>query len=173
MNNTKKLLFLSLLISSGLALHVIESFIPFPVPIPGAKIGLANIITLLTLILFGFKEGLTVALLRCIMAAFFGGSASSLIYSLSGAILSLILMSAVYRHNNGFFSLIGVSIIGAEAHNLAQVTVASAVLNSIGLFFYLPVLLLIGIVTGYFVGLSTLYIENNLKKNMVVIQGGN
>lgn len=173
MNRTRKLVFLSLLISLGLALHVIESNIPFPVPIPGAKIGLANIITLLTLILFGFRESLAVALLRCIMAAAVSGSVSNLAFSLSGALFSIVSMGTAYRYSDGIFSLIGISIIGAEAHNLAQVITANIIFKNIGFFFYLPVLLLIGIVTGCFVGLSTLYIENNLTKNMIAVQERN
>lgn len=170
MGKTRKLIFMALLVSSGLALHVIESLIPFPIAVPGAKLGLANIVTLLTLTIYGFKEGLTVALLRCVLATFIGGSVSSLIYSISGSFLSLVLMYLAYFYTKNVFSLIGISIIGAEAHNLAQITVASLILQNYGLYVYLPVLLFVGLATGYFVGLSTYYIKQVLLKNLQVVE---
>jgi len=167
---TKKLIYLSLLISAGIALHIIESFLPVPIAVPGAKLGLANIITLLALTMYGFKEGLAVAILRCVLATLLGGSPSSLIYSLMGALLALILMYVMYFHTGNLFSLIGVSIVGAEAHNFAQITVASIILQNVGIYIYLPVLMLVGIVSGYFVGLSATFVKRVLEKNMFSIK---
>jgi len=165
---TTKLIFLSLLVSLGIALHIIESFIPFPVAVPGAKLGLANIITLLTLIIYGFKAGLTVSILRCIITSLLTGSPSSLIYSLSGAVLSLFLMAFAYFYTKGIFSLVGISIIGAQAHNLAQISVASIILKNAGLFLYLPFLMIIGLFTGYFVGLAVIMTQRILEKNLKI-----
>jgi heptaprenyl diphosphate synthase len=165
---TTKLIFLSLLVSLGIALHIIESFIPFPVVVPGAKLGLANIITLLTLIIYGFKAGLTVSILRCIITSLLTGSPSSLIYSLSGAVLSLFLMALAYFYTKGIFSLVGISIIGAQAHNFAQIFAASIILKNIGLFLYLPFLMIIGLFTGYFVGLVVIMTQRILEKNLEI-----
>lgn len=166
MNKLKKMIFLSLLVSIGLALSVLESAIPIPIPVPGARLGLSNMVILVTLVIFGFKEALTVGVLKSIVLVLVTGSVSSLFYSLSGSILSCIVMYIVYRYFSKFFSLIGVSILGAVAHNFAQVSVAVIMMSNLKIYSYLPVLLLMSLFTGYFVGLSSIYISNNLEKNI-------
>lgn len=163
MKKLNKMIFLSLLVSIGLALSVLESTIPLPIPVPGAKLGLSNMVILVTLVLFGFKEGLIVGILKSIVFVLVTGSISSAFYSLSGAILSCIVMYIIYKYFSSIFSLIGVSIFGAVAHNFAQVTVAVLMMNNVKIYSYLPVLLLISLFTGYFVGLSSIYISKNLE----------
>lgn len=163
MKKLNKMIFLSLLVSIGLALSVLESTIPLPIPVPGAKLGLSNMVILVTLVLFGFEEGLIVGILKSIVFVLVTGSISSAFYSLSGAILSCIVMYIIYRYFSSIFSLIGVSIFGAVAHNFAQVTVAVLMMNNVKIYSYLPVLLLISLFTGYFVGLSSIYISKNLE----------
>lgn len=165
MKKINKMIFLSLLVSIGLALSVLESAIPIPIPLPGAKLGLSNMVILVTLVLFGFKEALTVGILKSIVFVLVTGSVSSLFYSLSGAILSCIAMYIAYKYFSNIFSLIGVSIFGAVAHNFAQVSVAVIIMNNIRIYSYYPALILISLFTGYFVGLSSIYISNNLEKN--------
>lgn len=164
MNNIKKLIFLSLLVALGLALSIFESFIPLPFIAPGAKLGLANIVVLSTLIVFGYKEALTVAILRSITFSLATGSVTSLFYSLTGGILSLVAMYVAYRFLSEMFSLIGISIIGAVFHNIGQISVASIMMENIKIFSYLPVMNLVSLFTGYFVGLSALYTTKHLKK---------
>lgn len=164
MNNIKKLIFLSLLVALGLALSILESFIPLPFIAPGAKLGLANIVILSTLIIFGFKEALTVAILRSITFSLATGSVTGLFYSLAGSLLSLVAMYFVYKFLSNFFSIIGISIIGAVFHNIGQISVASIIMENIKIFSYLPVMNLVSLFTGYFVGLSTLYATKHLKK---------
>ena len=162
MRKLNKTIFISLLVSIGLALSVLESAIPLPIAMPGAKLGLSNMVVLITLVVFGFKDGIKVLMLVT-------GSISSFIYSISGAILSCIIMYIAYRYFSKIFSLIGVSILGALAHNTAQVTVASLMLSNLRIYSYLPFLMLIGLFTGYFVGLASIYIVNNLKTNYRVL----
>nr|WP_300002049.1 Gx transporter family protein [Tissierella sp.] len=169
MNNLKKNIFLSILVSIGLALSVLEASIPLPVAIPGARLGLSNMVVLITLVVFGFKEGLIVSSLKSIVLMLVTGSVSSFIYSFSGAIISCIVMYIVYKNFSKIFSIIGVSIFGALSHNFAQVTVASIMLNNSRIYTYLPFLMLTSIFTGYFVGLSSIYIIRNLKKNFSVL----
>lgn len=164
MNNIKKPIFLSLLVALGLALSILESFIPLPFIAPGAKLGLANIIVLSTLIVFGYKEALTVAILRSITFSLATGSVTSLFYSLTGSLLSLVAMYVAYRFLSEMFSLIGISIIGAVFHNIGQISVASIMMENIKIFSYLPVMNLVSLFTGYFVGLSALYTTKHLKK---------
>ncbi|NLJ78753.1 MAG: Gx transporter family protein [Tissierellia bacterium] len=163
MHNIKKTIFLSLLVSVGLALSIFETMIPLPFIAPGAKLGLSNIIILITLVVFGFTESLMVGVMKSITFTLATGSVSSLFYSLTGAVFSCIAMYLVYRNLSNIFSLIGVSIFGAVAHNFGQILVASLMMKNMKIFSYLPVLLLTGLFTGYFVGLTSIYISQNLK----------
>lgn len=165
MKGIKRLIFLSLLVSIGLGLSIIESMMPVPFVAPGAKLGLSNMVILITLVIFGFKEALTVGILKSVIFTLVSGSITSLFYSLSGSILSCILMFIVYNNFSNIFSLIGVSIFGALAHNFAQVSVASLMMKNVRIFSYLPILLLTSLFTGYFVGLVSIFAVNNLKKS--------
>lgn len=165
MKNINKLIFLSVIVSIGLALSVLESAIPLPVMIPGAKLGLSNMVVLITLVVFGFKEGITVSILKSSVLMLITGSVSSFIYSISGAVLSCITMYIGYLYFSKTFSLIGVSIIGALSHNFAQVSVASYMMNNLRIYTYLPFLMLMSLFTGYFVGLGSIYVIKNLKQH--------
>ena len=165
MKRINKLIFLSLLVSIGLALSVLESAIPLPITVPGAKLGLSNMVILVTVVIFGFKEALTVGILKSIVLVLVTGNVSSFFYSFSGAIFSCVVMFIVYKYLMNIFSLIGVSVFGAVAHNIAQVSVASLMMSNSKIYSYLPILLLMSLFTGYFVGLSSIYISENLKRN--------
>lgn len=157
MKNTKKMVILSVLISQALVLHVIERMIPVPVPIPGIKLGLANIVSLFTIIIFGGKEALLVVFLRTLLASFFGGGFSAFAYSLAGGILSTLVMAFLYRYSRGIFSIVAISVVGAVFHNIGQILIASLVVRNVNLFFYLPVLLIAGVITGIFIGVAVQY----------------
>lgn len=165
MRRLNKMIFISLLVSIGLALSVLESAIPLPIAMPGAKLGLSNMVVLVTIIVFGFKDGIKVAALKSTVLMLITGSISSFIYSLSGALLSAVMMYLSYKYLSSIFSLIGVSVIGALSHNFAQVSVASLMMNNLRIYTYLPFLMIISLFTGYFVGLSSRYIVRNLKAN--------
>lgn len=165
MKNLKKLIFLSLLTAIGLILSIIESMMPVPFIAPGAKLGLSNMVILITLVLFGFKEALIVGVLKSIVLTLITGSISSFLYSVSGSILSCISMNLVYNYLSNVFSLIGVSILGAVAHNFGQVLVASLMMKNFRIFSYFPILLLTSLFTGYFVGLTSIFITENLNKS--------
>lgn len=169
MGKTNKMIFISLLVSVGLALSVLESAIPLPIALPGAKLGLSNMVVMVTLVVFGFKDGIKVAMLKSTVLMLITGSITSFFYSLSGAILSCIVMYIVYKYFSNVFSLIGVSIAGAASHNFAQVSVAVIILSNPRIYSYLPFLLITSLFTGYFVGLSSIYIVDNLRKNFRVL----
>lgn len=168
MKKINKMVFISLLVSIGLALSVLESSIPLPIALPGARLGLSNMVVLVTIVIFGFKDGIKVAMLKSGVLMLVTGSISSFMYSFTGAILSCIVMYIIYKYFSKVFSLIGVSIFGALAHNFAQVSVASAILKNIRIYSYLPLLMLLSLFTGYFVGLTSIYIVDNLRKNFTV-----
>ena len=110
MTKTRKITILAIIISQALVLHYIESFIP--VLAPGAKLGLANIMTMVTLVLFGFKEAMIVVVIRSVLGPLLGGSVTGILYSLSGGILSGFIMSVLYLKLDIYFSLMGISTAG-------------------------------------------------------------
>lgn len=169
MRKLNKMIFISLLVSIGLALSVLESAIPLPITMPGAKLGLSNMVVLVTIVVFGFKDGIKVSMLKSAVLMLITGSISSFIYSLSGAIFSCIIMYIGYKYFSVIFSLIGISILGALAHNTAQVSVASMMLHNLRIYSYLPFLMLVSLFSGYFVGLASIYIVNNLKANYSIL----
>ncbi|AFS78018.1 heptaprenyl diphosphate synthase component I [Gottschalkia acidurici 9a] len=161
--NIKKLIFLSLLVSIGLTLSIIENMIPLPIPVPGVKLGLVNMVFLITLVLFGFKEALIVVLLRSITLAVAIGNVSGLMYSIPSSVISTTVMAIVYKNFSNYFSLIGVSLFGAVTYNITQIGVASFIMQNIKIFSYLPIMSLMSIFTGYFVGLGSKFSIDNIK----------
>ena len=152
MSNTKKLALQAILVAAALALSYIERFIPLQmvIPLPGVKLGLANIVSLFALYFLGWRSAFVILILRCVLGAVFGGGVTALMFSLTGGLLSMAVM-AVTRYVP-FFSVYGVSLCGAAAHNIGQIIVAVITLNSIYIVAYLPFLLLVGLVTGMLTG---------------------
>lgn len=170
MNRTKKMVFMSILVSQSLAMYIIESYIANPLVFiaPGAKLGLSNIITLISLIFLGFKDTFIILTARIMISSIFGGGFSAFLYSISGGILSLICMALFSKFSKKESSLIGISIIGAMFHNIGQLIIASIIIHNVGIFIYLPILLLTSIPTGLFVGFVSRYLvkNNNIYKAM-------
>ncbi|MGO3751491.1 MAG: Gx transporter family protein [Peptoniphilaceae bacterium] len=160
----RKLVFLSLLTSIGLVLGLFESSMPLPILFPGARLGLSNMVVLISLVFFGYKEGFIVAIFKSIALMLVTGAVSSLIFSMFGSILSSITMILAHKYLSKYLSLIGVSLIGSAFHNIGQIMAASLILSSSAIFSYLPFLLILGLFTGYFVGLASIFAVNNLNK---------
>lgn len=163
---TRKLIFLALLTGLAVIISLFESMIPIPIIVPGAKLGLSNIIILTTLIVFGFRSALTVSMLKSVLFMLVSGSVSSMFFSLAGAIFATCTMYVVYRFFSRIFSLIGVSIFGALAHNLGQLTVAVFIMKNPYIYTYASILVLTGLFTGFFVGLSASYVAPVLKRHV-------
>ena len=143
----KKLTTIALLLAMALTLSIAESFIPFG--IPGLKLGLANLVILLAIYYYGFWIPLAIDLARVVVASLFTGTflGMGFVMSLSGAVVSFFLMYLGYRVLK-FFTPVGVSIMGAYGHALAQMFVAVAYLGSWGVFYYFPVMALASLATG-------------------------
>ncbi len=167
MTRTKKLVFIALLVAQALVLHVIEGMLPINFGIPGAKLGLANIITLTALYFFSFREVLSIVVLKTIMTMLVGGSVSGFLYSLSGGLLSLLAMYMVYRFARLRVSIIGISVVGAVFHNLGQLLMAALIIQNIKIVFYLPLLVVSAVGTGIFVGLASKYMILGMEKTGV------
>lgn len=163
MKDLRKIIYISLLTTIALVLSLIESMIPIPVPIPGARLGLSNLVILSTLVVFGFSYSLSVGVLKSLLLVLITGSVTSVFYSLTGSIISIVVMALAYKYLSKYLSLIGVSVLGSVAHNFSQVLVGSLILNNFKLFLYLPLLMILGLFTGIFVGLSSIYVSKQLK----------
>lgn len=163
MNRTKKMVVLGLLVSQALILHIVERMIPVPVPVPGIKLGLANAISLVTIVIFGTKEALVVVVLRTFLGSVFGGGISSFLYSLIGGIISALAMAILYKRFSNLFSLPVISVVGAVFHNIGQILVASLIVQNAKLFYYLPVLLVSAVITGLFIGFAVQYTLRPMK----------
>lgn len=155
---------LSLLTALSLAISLIESMIPMPVPIPGAKLGFSNIIILVCIYIYDYKKALGVSILKSFLLVLITGQAMSFFYSFLGAIFSTTAMYLCLKRLNKDISLIGVSEVGAFFHNLGQIIVAIIFMGNIKMLYYFPILVFIGIFTGFFVGLSSGFIIKHLEK---------
>ena len=142
----------AILVAAALALSYMERFIPLNlvVPLPGVKLGLANIVTMLAIYTLSPRQGFSILVVRCVLGSVFGGGISGLAMSLTGGILAYWTMTLTRRLP--VFSVYGVSILGAAMHNLGQVLAASVMMGSVYTFFYLPFLLLTGLVMGMITG---------------------
>jgi len=161
MKNNRKIIYLSLLSAIGIVLGLFESMIPLPVAIPGARLGLSNMVVLVTIVSIGYKEGFIVSIFKTVLLALVTGAVSSFFFSFAGALLSSLSMIFAHRFLRKYLSLIGISEIGSFFHNLGQVLVASFIMRTTEIFAYLPILVILGIFTGFFVGLSSIYITEN------------
>ncbi len=142
----RKLAHLALLIALAVLMGYVESLLPLHFGIPGIKIGLCNIVILIVLLLYSPKEALLVSAARILVIGFLFGSLFSILYSMAGAVLSILVMAVLMR--TGRFGLMGISAAGGAAHNIGQLLVARLVLPGLPLLWYTPVLMIAGILTG-------------------------
>ena len=148
---TKQLTTGAILAALALALSYVEGMFPLPVPLPGFKLGLANIVTLFALYTLGAPSALAILLVRVLLGAMFAGNASALIYSLLGGFAAMAVMIALSRARG--LSVYGVSIGGAAAHNVGQVAAAMLTLGNAAPAAYLPLLLAVAVFSGALTGL--------------------
>lgn len=160
---TRDMVLLSLLTAQAIVLHYIESFIP--VIAPGAKLGLANIMTIVTLYIFGTKYALMVSVIRILLGSLLSGNPMGILFGLAGGLLSLTIMAILKKYPK-YFSLIGVSTAGAALHSLGQLITAALLYKTKGILFtYMPILMLTSAITGYFIGFASNHIIIYLKEH--------
>lgn len=152
----RKLTTLAIFTTLALIIYSVESMIPPLVPIPGIKLGLSNIITLVLIQLYSPKDTLWVLLTRILLSALLFGQAMSLLYSLIGGIFCFLAMILINRLLQKHFLFL-TSIFGALAHNMGQLLVAYLLTKVSGVLVYTPFLLLSGILTGLFTGLCAYF----------------
>lgn len=147
---TKKLTVMALTTALAMILSFVESQIPAFVAVPGVKMGLANIAVVFALYKMGWKEAVLISLVRVVLVSMLFGSIASLFYSVAGAVLSLLGMGLLKRSER--FTEIVVSVAGGVLHNVGQIAMASILLETDALRYYLPFLLISGILAGIVIG---------------------
>lgn len=161
--STRKLTTLAVYTTIALVIFTVESAIPPLVPIPGIKLGLANIITLVILQIYSPKDAFFVLITRILLSPLLFGQAMSLLYSITGGIFCFTAMVLVQKQLQKHFLLL-TGIVGAIFHNLGQLLVAYLLTAVPGVLTYLPFLLLSGILTGLFTGLCAHFSLKYLKQ---------
>ena len=158
---TKKLATLAVTVAVAMILSFVESRIPAFVAIPGIKVGLANIAIIFALYKLGWREAITVSIVRVFLVALLFGSVVSLAYSVAGAILSLSLM--ILLRKLGIFTEVAVSVVGGITHNIGQILVAFLLLETNVVFYYLPFLFVSGVIAGVAVGIASALLIKRIK----------
>lgn len=156
---------MGLLTALGLIIGYIEFLIPIPLGIPGVKPGFANIVIVWALYSLGSWEALMINGMRIFLSGFLFGNFSMILYSLAGAAVSFLCMCLAKK--SGLFSMTGVSMIGGVMHNMGQLLVAMAVLETVSLVYYGPVLLAAGVITGLLIGIVTGEVKKRLPAALV------
>lgn len=158
---SKKIATYGLLVALAFILSYIESLFPLSIAIPGIKLGLANLVVITALYKMGVKEAFVLSVIRIVLVGFTFGNPSTMMFSLVGGLLSWLLM--VIFQKSKLFSMVGVSIIGGIAHNIGQIVVAILVVDNIDIIYYLPFLLIFGVIMGALIGILGTIIIKRLK----------
>lgn len=159
---SRKVAFYGIFAALAVLMGYVEMAVPSPVPIPGVKLGFANVIILIALYFMGGKAAIGINIIRVMISALLFNGVSGLLFSIAGAAASFTVMILI--KNIKGVSIIGVSVMGGITHNLAQIGVAALILDTPGLIYYFPALLVSGTVTGVVTGLIAKYCLKNIEK---------
>ena len=136
----------------ALIFSYVESLIPIQIGIPGVKLGLANLMIVIALYKMSLKETYLLSITRVVLSGFLFGNMFAILYSLAGGLLSLTVMAVLKKA--GGFSVMGVSIAGGVFHNIGQLIIAMIVVETFSVAYYIPVLLIAGVITGLLIGIA-------------------
>lgn len=158
---SRKISMIAVFTSLAVIVSYVESFIPI-IPIPGVKLGFANIAIVLAIYLIGIKEALIIDILRILIVGFLFGSVMSIAFALTGGILSFAVMALLAKWNK--ISIVTVSICGGITHNIGQIIVAALAVQTFAIVTYVPVLLIAGLVCGAIIGMISAIIYSRTHK---------
>lgn len=161
--NVRKLTHVAMLTAISMIVFLIEAQIPLPFAIPGVKLGIANVITLYAIWTLGRKEALVILLIRVVLGNVVAGNVMAMAYSLAGGLLCWVVMSLlkpIMKRNQIWI----MSMLGAIGHNAGQLAVAVFITNTTAILWYAPVLLISGLITGFFTGQLTQLLLNHMDK---------
>ncbi|MCL2177716.1 MAG: Gx transporter family protein [Firmicutes bacterium] len=165
--NTKRIALLGIFVTYALVLNLVESWLPpLLVFAPGTRMGLSNIISLITLIKLGVRDSYIVLVIRCILTVMFTGNPFSIVYSLSGGLVSLTVMVLLYKFLFPNISIVAISIVGAFVHNITQVWIYSIIAETGLLMLLMLNFILASIVAGIVVGFVVLLLLRNLPPSL-------
>lgn len=152
MKQTRKMILLANFLAIAIVLNIIESSIAI-IPVPGAKLGFANVVTLIIIYVYSFKDGLFLTIARVLMVALLSGKFLSPVFymSFSGAMFSTLAMG-IFKKTN-IFGMTGVSVLGSIFHTIGQIFAGIFVIGSVAVIAYLPIMLLLSIPAGIVTGL--------------------
>ena len=162
MKRSSRIASLGVFLALAMILSYVETLIPINFGVPGMKLGLANMVTVILLYLFTPGEALLISMLRILLSGLIFGNAMSLIYSFAGGILSFGVMYLCFRLKK--VKMIPISVIGAVSHNAGQLIAAAILVTNYNIVFYLPVLIIAGIVTGLITGSLIASVHSRLVK---------
>ena len=154
MNTTgmsRKIAYGAMLVALAMIFSYVESLIPISIGIPGIKLGIANLVTVMGIYFLKSADVFIVVVMRIVLVGFMFGNGVSIIYSLAGGILSFAVMLLIKKTDK--FSVISVSVVGGITHNIGQITIAAILLKSTAVIYYLPVLMIAGTITGLLIGI--------------------
>lgn len=160
-NKAKKIALFGMMVALAFTFSYFESLIPFNFSIPGVKLGLANLVVVIALYIMKPSEAFAIAIIRILLSGLTFGNVYSLAYSLCGGILSFAVMYLVKRTK---LSVIGVSMLGGICHNIGQIIVAAIVMGTARIAYYLPVLLIAGLITGLLLGIISKLVIDRFEK---------
>ena len=164
MTKNQKIVYIALLAAQAVILGLVERSIPFPFAFaPGAKLGIANLITIIAIFTLPLKDSFTVVWMRLIMTTLLGGTLSTFMYSCVGALLSYFGMLLVKQLGPKYVSIIGISATGGILHNVGQLVVASWISQTWTVMLYLPVLSFMGILSGIAIGIAANYLLEHVR----------
>ena len=155
----------AMLVALAMIFSYVESLIPINFGVPGMKLGVANLVPVTGIYFLALPEVLLVVIMRVLLIGFLFGNGMSIIYSLAGGILSVLVMELLKKTKG--FSEVGISIAGGISHNIGQLIVASVVVENMKLVYYLPALLIAGTVTGFLIGILSKKLLPVVKKEAV------
>lgn len=158
---TKKIAYIGLLIALAFVFSYIEFLIPVNIGIPGAKLGLANLVIIVALYTLNEKDAFLLSMIRIVLVGFTFANLASMLYSLAGGILSYLGMLLAKRTKK--LSITGVSVIGGVFHNIGQIIMAIWVVKTTSLIYYLPVLMVSGIAAGVAIGILGAMVTKRMK----------
>lgn len=159
---TKKIAYLGLLIALAFVFSYIEFLIPVNLGIPGAKLGLANLVIIVALYTINEKDAFVLSMIRIVLVGFTFANLASMLYSLAGGILSFFTMVLAKRSKK--LSMTGVSVIGGIFHNVGQIIIAICVVKTASLIYYLPVLMVAGITAGVAIGILGAMVTKRIRR---------
>ena len=161
---SRKVAYYGIFAALSILMGYVETIIPLPLPVPGIKLGLSNVIVLLALYVMGTKEAFYISVIRVFISALLFRGFLGFWYSMSGAFLSYIVM--VLAMKTGKMSAIGVSVLGGIFHNIGQIAVAWVILGRGVVFYLVPILMVSGVATGFAIGVvagyCTKYIQHRI-----------